>query len=438
MLQTLFVIPPSIGGVPLFGFGIFAALWAVWCVVYAILFSRKQGWSAELVSSLGVMALIEMMLIYVVPRIMLRNEVGELIGIAVRGYGVMLLTGIIAGVALSVYRGTRVGMPADLIYSLALWIFVAGMVGARSFYVIEYWKSFQRDSLQETIGAVLNMTEGGLVVFGGLIGALGAILFFARKHKLPLLPLADMAAPGMMLGLAFGRIGCFCNGCCFGDVCEAPWAVEFPAGTPPHIRQVEQGRAFGFMVAGRPLGGEESAMLVPTITVVDPESSAARAGLKVGEVVKSIDGHPVDSVEKARTALYFGYAERHLPVRISTDRGEYSIEPLPGLLEHSRPIHPAQLYASFDAFLATLLLLAFTPLSRRDGETFALFLTVHPISRFLLEEIRIDEPGMFGTQLSISQHISIVLLGLAVCLWLYIERRPAGFAWPRTQAKPTP
>jgi phosphatidylglycerol:prolipoprotein diacylglycerol transferase len=444
MLQTLFDIPSAPYGVALFGpTGVITILWAVWCVVYAILFSRKSGWNAELLSSLGVMALIEVILIVVVPRIMVPNDKGEL-GIAIRGYGVMFLLGIVSGVGLSVLRGKKVGMPADLILSLALWIFAAGMIGARGFYVIEYWKNFQRENFADTIAAVLNITEGGLVVFGGLIGALGAILFFARKHKLPLLPLADMATPGMMLGLAFGRIGCFFNGCCFGDVCDAPWAVPFPANTPPHIRQVEQGRAFGFLISGRPVGTPEhaatkestaDAKIVPTITLVESDSPAARAGLVVGDVVTNINDHPINNVEQARAALHEGFAERHA-VAITTTRGAYSVLPYDYMWDHSRPVHPAQLYSSFDAFLATLLLLAFTPLSRRDGETFALFLTVHAVSRFLLEEIRIDEPGMFGTQLSISQHISIGLLALGVGLWLYIERKPPGFAWPRQQAKP--
>jgi len=444
MLQTLFLIPPSIGGVPLFGFGIISALWLAWCVVYAILFGRKQGFNTELLSSLGVMALIEFMLVVVVPGIMEKGPDGEPIGIAIRGYGVMFLLGIISGVGLSVYRGKRVGMQPELIYSLALWIFVAGMVGARGFYVIEYWdKGFQRETMMETIKAVLNITQGGLVVFGGLIGAIGAILVFASKHKLPLLPLADMAAPGMMLGLAFGRIGCFFNGCCFGDVCEAPWAVEFPAGTAPHMRQVEQGRAFGFLLIGRPekaqpekgTADSPTPRIVPTIAGIAAGSQAEKAGLRVGEVVEEINGMPTPTLEDARQALFESYQQRAvMPMRITTDQGRRDIEPMPGIFERSLPTHPAQIYASIDALLATLLLLAFTPLSRRDGETFALFLTVHPISRFLLEQIRIDEPGMFGTSLSISQHISIVLLGLGVALWLYIERRPAGFAWPRTEA----
>lgn len=434
MLQTLFTIPNEIAGVPLFGFGVVAALWAVWCVLYAVLNVRRTGFNTELASSLGAMAAVGFVIVYVVPRIMIRDEATGITGIAIRGYGVMLLSGIVAGVGLTLYRARRVGLASETIFSLALWVFVAGMVGARAFYVIEYWKSFQRESLLETIIAVLNMTQGGLVVFGGFLGAMSAFAMFAYKHKLPGLALADLAAPGMMLGLALGRIGCFCNGCCFGDVCAAPWAVEFPAGTPPHIRQIQQGKAFGFLLTSNASDGSPQATILKVTSVV-PDSPAAAAGLTEGEHLQAINGLPVATLEEARDLLFFAVRDNRLPVQLRTDRGVRSVGVIPGLTQHSLPTHPAQLYAAIDGFLGMLLLLAFTPLARRDGETFALLLTIHPISRFLLEQIRIDEPGMFGTSLSISQHISILLLIAAVGLWIYIERRPRGFAWPaKTQA----
>lgn len=99
-------------------------------------------------------------------------------------------------------------------------------------------------------------------------------------------------------------------------------------------------------------------------------------------------------------------------------------------LSKTRPIHPAQLYAALDALLLCLLLLAFYPYRRRDGEVFALMLTIHPLSRFLQEIIRVDEASVFGTGLSISQNLSILMLVGAIGLWCYLWRQPTGSAWP--------
>ncbi|NQW46550.1 MAG: prolipoprotein diacylglyceryl transferase [Planctomycetes bacterium] len=104
-----------------------------------------------------------------------------------------------------------------------------------------------------------------------------------------------------------------------------------------------------------------------------------------------------------------------------------------GLLPHaapgggppwSLPVHPAQLYASIDAAILAVLALCYTPLARRDGQVFALVLTLHPISRLLLEAIRVDEPPALGTPLSISQLVSLVLLALAATVWWWTARQP--------------
>ena len=185
---------------------------------------------------------------------------------------------------------------------------------------------------------------------------------------------------------------------------------------------------FGFVLASVKNDKGESA---PTIVSVVPDSPAAKAGLTTGEVVQAINGVPAVDLDTARETLYFAVRERVLPLRLRTNQGVREFEPIAGTIDHSLPAPGAAFYASIDAFLAMFLLLAFTPLARRDGETFALFLACTRISRFLLEEIRIDEPGMFGTGSSISQHISIAHAGLrrrAVDL----HRTPAGrFAWPK-------
>jgi phosphatidylglycerol:prolipoprotein diacylglycerol transferase len=111
---------------------------------------------------------------------------------------------------------------------------------------------------------------------------------------------------------------------------------------------------------------------------------------------------------------------------------------LTGPATGSRPIHPAQLYSFIDSLLLCLFLLAYYPYRTREGEVTALTMTLHPISRFLIEIIRVDEQPVFSTPWSISQNISVLILAAAVCLWIYILRQPRGVAWPVKQSSPTP
>ena len=102
----------------------------------------------------------------------------------------------------------------------------------------------------------------------------------------------------------------------------------------------------------------------------------------------------------------------------------------------SLPIHPAQLYATVDAAILAWLAVAFTPLAKRDGAVFALVLTLHPISRFLLEMIRIDEAPALGTPFSISQVVALILISLAGGLWWWIGRQPPRHPWDGTPDGP--
>jgi phosphatidylglycerol:prolipoprotein diacylglycerol transferase len=91
-------------------------------------------------------------------------------------------------------------------------------------------------------------------------------------------------------------------------------------------------------------------------------------------------------------------------------------------------VHPTQLYSSVNAALLAWLLWSFYPFRRRDGEVVALMLLLYPIARFLLEVIRVDESAVFGTGLSISQNISLVVLVAGIALWVSLCRQPAGKA----------
>jgi phosphatidylglycerol:prolipoprotein diacylglycerol transferase len=426
--QTLFYIPTQIYGLPLFGFGILLAVWAIGSVALLVYLVRKQGFNADTKAYLPVLALLGVF-IYALPSV-----VGEEQGLPIRGYGVMLLLAVSFSVALLVHRAKRRGYEPELILSLSFWLFLAGIFGARVFYVIEYWQpQFHKETMAETLKAVLNITQGGLVVFGSLLGGAIAGLTFARVHRLPALALGDLLAPSLVLGMAIGRIGCFFNGCCFGGECDLPWAMQFPWGSPPFAQQVEQGKLSLHGLRFR--GAAEDP---PIIDSVEQGSLAAEAHALPGQRVARISAQApesdrvrewnIKSIADAQAALLHISGEGteiRLDVVDSGDTAPHRVEwIIPAALPRSIAVHPTQIYSAIDGFLLLFLLLAYEPFQRRNGALLALALTLHPISRFLLEVIRTDEASMFGTGLSISQLISVVALAGAAILWAYILLQP--------------
>ncbi len=270
----------------------------------------------------------------------------------------------------------------------------------------------------------MNIPQGGLVVYGSLIGGLLGFGAFLIRRRLPLLPMLDLLTPGMLLGLALGRVGCFLNGCCYGGPCDLPWAVRFPVGSPPFLQHAEEGKIFLY---GVKLQGPDSAP--PTIAEIEPQSAAAQK-LKPGETILAINGARITTVAAARWEL-LGALRSGREVSLSTaGRNERVRLSVPDPLPRSEPIHPTQLYSAVDALVLCLFLLAYDPFKRRDGEVFALFLTIYPVSRFLMECIRVDEPGIWGTPLTGAQFLSLAILAGVCALWFYLLRRPAGKAFP--------
>lgn len=152
------------------------------------------------------------------------NVAFEILGFQVHWYGILAAMGFLLGFGTASRRAPRAGLKGEDVFNLAPWIIVGAVVGARALYVISHWKDeFARQPFMH----IFNM-RSGLVYYGGLIGASLATILYARRAKLPLWRLADVMAPSIPLGHAFGRVGCFMTGCCFGRPTDLPWAVHFP------------------------------------------------------------------------------------------------------------------------------------------------------------------------------------------------------------------
>ncbi|MFQ5733984.1 MAG: prolipoprotein diacylglyceryl transferase [Planctomycetaceae bacterium] len=161
----------------------------------------------------------------------------------VYGYGFMMFLGFVAAGWTAIRRGRLVGIEKDNIWDACLWVLVGGIGGARLWYTVQYRNDVFRgcEAVTDYLFALVNLQNGGLVLYGGIVGALTAFIVFCRRRKLDWKLMTDVIMPSFFLGLAFGRLGCLMNGCCYGDRSELPWAFSFPLGSVPDMVLVDRG-----------------------------------------------------------------------------------------------------------------------------------------------------------------------------------------------------
>jgi phosphatidylglycerol:prolipoprotein diacylglycerol transferase len=154
-------------------------------------------------------------------------------------YGVMIALAFLAGLWTATRRARRENIPAEKIADIVLWLMIGGIIGARIVYVTTYWKEEFAD---QPFPEIFMIQHGGLVYYGGFIGATIAAIIYIRWKKLPLWKIADVLAPSIALGSVFGRTGCLLNGCCYGRPTDLPWAITFTnlqahdlSGTPLNV-----------------------------------------------------------------------------------------------------------------------------------------------------------------------------------------------------------
>jgi phosphatidylglycerol:prolipoprotein diacylglycerol transferase len=310
------------------------------------------------------------------------------IHVTIWSFGAMAVLGFIVAMLVARRMCRRVGLDPEVISSGALYSLVIGMVGARTFFVIHYVDQFRGD-----LAGVFAIWRGGLEFLGGAIPGIIFMLVYLRLRKLPVRRYFDLMAVALMLGLSFGRIGCFLNGCCFGRPAELPWAVRFPYRSYPYLSQIN----------------------------ADPKRHRAHAYLELPR------------------AEYLSFTDGD---------GRWYPKPLAELTPHQRyevtegkyrclPVHPTQLYAWASALLISAVLYGFwckshrepdpeAPGSRfwRPGLTTALAFTLYGVTRPILESIRDDNPFEFA-HLTISQIGGILLFAVGVVLLVvHVSAKP--------------
>lgn len=144
----------------------------------------------------------------------------DIFGFPIYFFGVMIALGILAGISISYKETRRKGLEPDIVYDLAIYGIGSAILGARVFYILFYNLSYYLNNPSE----IIMISEGGLSIHGGLIGAFLFGLYYFRKKKLNFLKYADAIVPGIILGQAIGRVGCDV----FGKVMKSsyPWGVE--------------------------------------------------------------------------------------------------------------------------------------------------------------------------------------------------------------------
>lgn len=308
------------------------------------------------------------------------------IHLTVKSYGLMMVIAFLAAIFLIRHLSRDITPDPQFITNAALYSLIAGVVGARLFYVIHHFNQFQGHPL-----STFAIWQGGLELLGGVLSAVAVIFFYLRYHKLPVRRYLDILAIGLMLALAFGRIGCFLNGCCFGKPTNLPWAVRFPYWSHAYHSQVK-----------------------PDLERNRPEPHM-----------------------KLPSEFFFG---RDGPLYLGLKPYEYlSVQQKEMLKANdqlcSLPVHPTELYSSANGAVLCLILYFFwrraqktgRGLFSKPGQVFGLMFVLYGITRFFIEFLRDDNPFEYAWWAvykggTVSQNLGIYMMVFGLLLILIFQR----------------
>jgi phosphatidylglycerol:prolipoprotein diacylglycerol transferase len=356
-----------------------------------------------------------------------------IVDLPIYGYGTMLFLAFFFCTWMAARLAKMEGIPTQNMQDVGIWLFVCGIAGARITFLIQY-----RNQYADPLLEFYKIWDGGLVFYGsaigGVVGYIGAYYFILRKHNISSWKMADIIAPCGALGLALGRLGCLLNGCCFGNVaCPDCPQIGFKLPAAPRFEMTKRGyqTAAGFTMSSN-LSDPEVAKRVDK---VEPGSAAARAGLRNGDIILKINGTD-------RADLFTAVGDHNSWERGKNDLA-LTVQHLNGQKEDidftpwTIGLHPTQLYETISMLLLFMLMLAYFPFRRHDGELMVMFMVGYALHRFLNEMLRTDTDPIWITNMTLSQNISILVfsggLVLAAIIWWTRPRVPqvtAGTALP--------
>lgn len=180
----------------------------------------------------------------------------------IQSYGFFIALGYLAALLLSRHLARKADLPAASFSDLCFLLLVLGLIGSRVLFVLTNLSYFRENPLE-----ILFFWSGGMVFYGGFLLAFAGCLIYLKRKKLPLFQSLDVLAPGLALGHAIGRIGCFAAGCCHGSYCPYPWGIHFhtslvdPAlrGQPMHPTQLYESFCLGLLALGLYFMGKRKA-----------------------------------------------------------------------------------------------------------------------------------------------------------------------------------
>jgi len=319
-----------------------------------------------------------------------------LVNLTVKSYGLMMVIGFL--MALFVIRSLSRDITTNpqMITNAALYSLIAGVIGARLFFVVHHWSQFQNNWHH-----VFTIWRGGLELIGGVTFSIAVIIAYLFYHKLPVRRYLDILAIGLMLALAFGRIGCFLNGCCFGKPTEMHYGVRFPYYSFSYLSQVYP----------------------------DPARNRSKPRLKLTSEFFGYVGSEGQWIETGQGKLK--------PYNLLSDEQKYEVK---NGVYRALKVHPTQLYSAANAAVLSLVLCLFwrwglnadksavvKKFAPMPGCTFALMFILYGITRFFIEFLRDDNPFEYAWWAiyrggTISQNLGIYMTILGVALMIIFEK----------------